>query len=239
MKITENSTGDLLRNKNLLLAYFLYSVLNGAARKWVFISSSTANNIFLGIQLLFPFILVLLMRREKSLFSYQPLIPYMFVLFGMAFNPLNQSLFHGFFGILLHLGFWFMMLTYLHERDLFPFEQLVKPFIIVSIAQLVLSFIQFSLPDTHFINRYESGGEVSGFVGGLVRVIGTFSYIGGYAAYIFFIGLLVWALMVEKKHTLYIYILAVLGLLGGFMNGSRAIVLPFILFIFFPFKEVL
>jgi hypothetical protein len=237
MKLTEETRiEDILHNKRWLLGYFLYAILNGAVRKWVFVSSSLVNNLFLTIQFLLPIAIVFFMRREKSIFSYHPLIPYIFVLLGMAFNPMNQSIFHGFFGILLHLGFWFVMLAYLHERAVFPFEQLVKPFIIVSIGEIILSIIQFTLPDTHFINRYESGTEVSGFVTGAVRVVGSFSYIGGYAAFIFFVGLLVWALMVEKKQSIQVIsIVALLGLLGGFMNGSRAIVLPFILFVIFGF----
>ncbi len=223
----------LSRNVYLLLGYFLYATLSGALRKWVFMGSSGINSVIQGLQLLMPFLIIFMMRREKSLFESKPLIIYSIVLVLMAVNPLNQSIFHGIFGIFLHLGFWVLMLPYLNERDAFPFEDLLKPFIIISFCQIALGFMQFNLPFTHFLNRYESGEEVSGFEGGMmVRVIGTFSYIGGFGGFIFFAGLLVWSLMVENKRAVYlIYGLAFAGLLSGFMNGSRSAVLPYLLFV--------
>jgi hypothetical protein len=223
----------LSRNAALLLGYFLYAMLSGALRKWVFMGSSGINSVIQGLQLFMPFIIIFMMRRQKSLFESKPLIIYSIVLVLMAANPLNQSIFHGIFGIFLHLGFWVLMLPYLNERDAFPFEDLVKPFIIISFCQIGLGFMQFNLPLDHFLNRYESGDDVSGFEGGMmVRVIGTFSYIGGFGGFIFFAGLLVWSLMVENKRAVYlVYGLAFGGLLSGFMNGSRSAVLPYLFFV--------
>jgi hypothetical protein len=227
---------DLLRNKKILLAFFLFSLLNGAVRKWVFAGSSGINGALMLIQLAFPIAGIYYMKRTKSFSAYQPMIPFIFMLVGMALNPMNQSIFHGFFGIMLHLGFWFAMLTYLHERNVFPIEDLMKPFLIICFCEIILTFIQFGLPADHVLNRYESGDEVSGFAGGMVRVIGTFSYIGGYGGFLFFTGFFVWALMIENKKPMpAIYGLAFLGLVSCFMNGSRTIVLPFILVLFFGF----
>lgn len=227
---------DLLRNKKILLAFFLFSLLNGALRKWVFAGSSGINSVLMLIQLAFPIVGIYYMRRERAFSTYQPMIPFIFMLVAMALNPMNQSLFHGFFGILLHLGFWFAMLTYLHERTIFPIEDLMKPFLIICFCEIILTFIQFSLPADHVLNRYESGDEVSGFTGGMVRVIGTFSYIGGYGGFLFFTGFFIWALMIENKRPMpAIYGLSFLGLVSCFMNGSRSIVLPYILVVFFGF----
>jgi hypothetical protein len=236
--MTELSATDLKRNQYLLLGYFLYSTLNGALRKWMFAGSSGINNVLLLFQILMPFLVVVLMKREKSVWSNQLLFPYLFVLIACACNPLNQSIFHGIFGIILHLGFWFVMIAYLNERNAFPFEKLLNPLAIICIAQALLTFVQFGLPPTHVLNRYENAGDVSGFEGNIVRVIGTFSYISGYGAFLFFFGLFAWALMVDgKRAIIIIYSVAGMGLVSAFMNGSRSSVLPFVLSLLFGFID--
>ena len=228
---------DLKRNQYLLLFYFLYTVFNGALRKWVLVGNSGVNNVLLLVQMLFPFLLVIMMKREKTVWSFQPVVPYILVLVVLALNPINASVFHGVFGIVLHLGFWFIMITYLNEREAFPLEKLIMPIIAVCIIESLLTFVQFTFPPTHVINRYESAEtEVSGFEGNIVRVIGTFSYISGYGSFLFFFGLFIWALMVEnKQYIVVIYGLAGMGIVSAFMNGSRAVVLPLILSVIFGF----
>ena len=227
---------DLRRNRFWLLFFFIYSTFSGALRKWVFIGDSGVNNVILVIQLLIPFLLVILLRRQKPLITYMPLVPYALLLVLFALNPMNLTVYHGIFGFVMHFGFWFMMFTYLNERDAFPLEKLIAPFIIICIIQAILSFFQFNMPILHPINRYESGDSTSGFEGGGVRVSGTFSYIGGYAAFLYFFGLFIWALMVEKKRNSGIILLLTgLGVLCAFMNGSRTTALAIVTFIIFGF----
>ena len=233
----ELTTSDLKRNQNLLLASFAYTTFHGALRKWVFIGSTGIDNVLLFIQLILPFLLIWQMKRKMSVFSYPLLIPYALVLVAMALNPLNQSLYHGVFGFILHFSLWLLLLAYLNERDSFPLENLVGAFVIIALIEIVLSFAQFSLPSTNFINRYVSSDNVDGFGEEQgVRIIGTFSYISGYAAYLLFGGLLAWALMLENKRSLLtIFGVAGLGLVTAFMNGSRSAVLPFVLVLVFGF----
>ncbi len=227
---------DLRRNQRLLLGLFLYSALSGAFRKWVFMGNSGVNNILLVIQLLAPFLLILFMKREKHIATYMPLVPYAIALIFFALNPMNMTIYHGIFGFIMHFGFWLMLFTYINERDVFPLENLVKPFIIVCLLEALLTAVQFTSPILHPINRYESGDSTSGFEGGMVRVSGTFSYIGGYAAFLYFFGFFVWALMIEKKRRAgLIMLLAALCLLGSFMNGSRTTTLAVGVFITFGF----
>jgi hypothetical protein len=224
------TTDDRHFNRNLLLAFFLFHTLNGALRKWVF-AGTGIGNLIMVVQLASPLLLVLFMRREKLLTQHMPLMLYCLVMVILAVNPLNQSIFHGIFGFLTHFSFLGLMLVYLNEREAFPFEDMMKPVIFVCLAQAALVFVQFSLPSTHVINRYESGDEVTGFDGGLVRVTGSFSYIGSFGAFLYFFGLFVWALTVENKRNMaLVYLLAVLGLVCGFMNGSRSTVLPLAFF---------
>ncbi len=234
MKLTPEA---LKWNERLLLFYFLYTTFHGALRKWAFAGVSGVNDILFMVQLILPFIVVAMSVREKTILSCKPLIPYALLLVGMALNPMNMTLFHGIFGFILHFGFWLLMLVYLNERAAFPVENLVKIMLIVCFAETVLTFIQFGLPTSHFLNRYENSAsdEVAGFENdGGVRVIGTFSYIAGYGSLLFFIGLFVWGLMVQKKQsTPVILALSSFGLVSAFMNGSRSIMLPFVLCIVF------
>ena len=231
-------TPEVLKwNERLLMFYFLYTAFHGALRKWAFAGVSGVNDALFMVQLILPFLVVMLMVREKTILSCKPLIPYALMLTAMALNPMNLTLFHGIFGFILHFGFWSLMLVYLNEREAFPIENLVKVMLIVCFAETLLTFVQFGLPTSHFLNRYENAGadEVAGFENdGGVRVIGTFSYIAGYGSLLFFIGLFVWALMVQKKQsTPVILALSSFGLVSAFMNGSRSIMLPFVLCIVF------
>lgn len=236
--MTNLNPSDLQRNQNILLIYFVYSTLNGALRKWVFAGNSGVNNVLLLIQILMPFLVIFLMKRERPVWRNQPIFLYALILVAFALNPLNQSIFHGVFGFILHFGFWFSIITYFNERDAFPFEKILKPIIIICAAQTILTFIQFGLPPTHVLNRYENAGDVSGFEGNIVRVIGTFSYISGYGAFLFFFGLFSWALLIEaKRPVIVIFGVAGMGLVSAFMNGSRMVVLPFALSLFFGFLD--
>ncbi len=227
---------DLTHNARVLLFAFLYTVFHGALRKWVF--SGAINNVLFFVQLILPFIVIYLLRRERSIFSYFPLIPYGIFLIMLALNPVNATLYHGIFGFVLHFGFWLLIITYINERAAFPLDRLVKPFFIACIAEIILGFVQFSMPVDSFINRYESGDGPSGFLTGAVRVVGTFSYIGGFAAFVYFLGFFVWALLIEGKRPL-VWILAFgfMGLIAGFMNGSRSMVLPYVLCMIFGFMS--
>lgn len=235
--MTTLTASDLKRNQNLLLFYFLYTTFHGALRKWVFAGVSGVNDVLFMVQLISPFLVVALMKREKTIFSYQPVVPLALVLAALALNPMNATLFHGIFGFILHFGFWLLMLTFLNERDAFPLENLMKLIIVICIAETLLTFVQFSLPSSHILNRYESADAVVGFDDeGGARVIGTFSYIAGYGSLLFFTGLFIWTLMVEaKRNMLIILALVALSLVSAFMNGSRSIMLPLVLCIGFGF----
>lgn len=113
----------------------------------------------------------------------------------------------------------------------------MKLIIVICIAETLLTFVQFSLPSSHILNRYESADAVVGFDDeGGARVIGTFSYIAGYGSLLFFTGLFIWTLMVEaKRNMLIILALVALSLVSAFMNGSRSIMLPLVLCIGFGF----
>lgn len=234
-KLTE---AELRHNRGILLAYFLYTTLNGALRKWVFSGSSLVENVLLLLQLLSPILMAVLMKRRKRVFFSFPILPFSLVLAVLALNPMNHTMFHGAFGFVLHVGFWLAMCIYLEEREAFPVERIVGAMLVVCIGEALLGFLQFGLPGDHILNRYVSNNhDVSGFGGEMgTRVVGTFSYIAGYGAFLVFFGMLVWALMVENRRRMpLIFAFVVIGLVSAFMNGGRAIVLPFLLTTVFGF----
>ena len=222
---------DIKRNQNLLLIYFLYTTFHGALRKWVFVGSSGINNVLFFIQLIMPFLMMYFFKKDKSIFAYQPLLIYAFALTGFALNPMNATIYHGIFGFILHFGFWMLIITYINERATFPIEKLTNAFVIVCFFQICLTTVQFTLPATHFLNRYDSADNVDGFENDMgVRVTATFSYIAGYGCYLYFVGLLLWALMIEnKKPILVVLPLLAFSIISAFMNGSRGVMASFFL----------
>ena len=237
MPETTITVADLKRNQYLLLGYFLYTTFYGGLRKWVFFGNSAVGNVLFTFQLLMPFLLFYFMKREKSAFTYPFLVPYTLLLIAFALNPMNQTLFHGLFGFLQHFGFWLVMLTYVNERDLFPVEKLIPVFLVIGFGEVFFSFIQFSLPPSHVINSYVNADAVDGFINdGGVRVIGTFSYIAGFGSFLFFLAMMIWALVVQNRRPLIVLLfLAVFNIISTLMNGSRSIMFPVIIFLFFGF----
>jgi hypothetical protein len=70
------------------------------------------------------------------------------------------------------------------------------------------------------------------------RVTGTFSFIAGYGAFLIFLGFFVWGLMLEAKRSLpVVYLLIAMGTVASFMNGGRAVVLPFLVTVAFGFMS--
>src|SRR5205823_8969299 len=147
------------------------------------------NNTILAIQLSIPFSFLFLVRSKQLHSPFKPLlIAYIFLLVLLAINPMNYTIFHGIFGIILHLGFWMACFFYFENKEYFELHDLFKLFIAISIAEVVLGFIQYTLPASHILNKYVNESSIAdiAMVGNSVRVTGTFSYLAGYAAFFVF-----------------------------------------------------
>ena len=228
------------KSTNTLLIVFLFTVISGALRKWVFTSYSTGNIIFL-FQLLVPYMFLL---REsfkwKKVLDNKIIGFFLICIIAGAFNPLQKTIYHGLAGIMLHCCFWFLIYYYLENKDYFKIEKLILPFIIVAFTEIVLGFIQYGLPQRHFLNRYaaeQNVGNIIAEVGTAVRITGTFSYITGFSSYLLFHILFVWALIIYQYRPAVTLSLMIGGLITCFMNGSRgatyvylAILIYFIVF---------
>lgn len=222
-------------NMKLIMAYFLFTVLQGAVRKWV-MPGGGIGTLFMMIQIVAPFLFVSFLRKKESIFAYKPILIFTILLGLMAVNPMNQTYFHGILGFMLHLGQFLLLFAYLNNREAFPLERMTQFFLIVCGLQVLLATFQYTLPPNHLLNRYDREGDVSAVaqVGKFVRVAGTFSYISGYGSMLNFVGFFVWSLLVRQKQTPFVLLLIIgSGLLGCLMSGSRGVVGSYLIILTF------
>lgn len=208
--------------KNLLTVIFIFSICSGAIRKWA-IDSDFLNNVILGVQIVLPLSFFLL--RAGKQYYFNPLMNiYALLLLALALNPMNLTIFHGVFGFLLHFGFWFAMFFYVRYNKFFDFRKLISLFIVLSLIELAVGYIQYTLPPEHFLNRYANQETIQNIakVGDSVRITGTFSYLGGFTSFLLFYSFLIWTLIRLSYRPFWVILLFLLGMVGCFMSGSRS-----------------
>ncbi|MBK6931258.1 MAG: hypothetical protein IPH12_10485 [Saprospirales bacterium] len=158
----------------------------------------------------------------------------------MAANPLNQTIYHGIFGILLHLGFLLFGFHYLENRQLYCWDRLMGLLMLVFAVEVILGMVQYNLPRNHFINRYAAEGATSiAYVGERARVTGTFSYVAGFTSWLFFTNIWIWSLALRRKSIQVITILTALAILASLISGARAALGFTFLFAVFLYYTVL
>lgn len=206
--------------------FVIFTVLSGAVRKWMAGPGPLGNAIFLA-QILFPFIFYFVLSRSRIRSRFRTPIMFTFFMIYLliaAINPMNLTVYHGIFGIIIHLGFWLCLVGYYKTRPFFEVEKLTNLFIAILIAEVVLASVQYSLPGSHVLNVFATGEENKTFVGNAVRVAGTFAYIGGFQAWVSFYGFFIWFLFVRKYPAYMIIIVFSLSLFAGLVSGSRSAV---------------
>lgn len=208
------------RLTRLLAILLLYTVFAGAVRKWVLLGGPLSNVLLLG-QLLMPWLFYLAAPGQRRRYLSILLVSGALLLL-MALNPLNHTLYHGAFGIVLHMGWWLMGFHYLENRHLYCWDRLYKLVWVLLIVEMGLSVAQYNLPRMHFINRYAVEGPVSiAFVGEAARVTGTFSFVSGYAAWLLFLNLWTWSVAVWKRRVWLLTALSTTGLIASLLSGGR------------------
>jgi hypothetical protein len=202
-----------------------FTTFGGALRKWLL--PGGVGNLLLFIQLIIPFLLFTFFKKVRlSTSSINIIIVYSLVLIGMAVNPMNQTIYHGLFGIVLHLGLWLPLFLYLDNRAHFHIERLIPLLILFCTIELLLGLVQYSLPPGHFLNRYSADvkTEYISVMGSGIRVTGTFSYLSGYTAFIIGWNLCTWALFLFRFPAWLGYLGIATGLICSLISGSRAAV---------------
>jgi hypothetical protein len=216
---------------------FVFTMLSGAARKWIF-NGSQFNSLLFFIQFISPLLMIFmghfrlegLSLRQKDIFKMQQeltqvLVVYALSLVVFALNPKSQTIFHGMLGFVLHLSFWFFVFRFIQFRHQVTIDKLIPLFIAMSIAEVGLGIVQYNLPVTHYLNYYNdmrSTNNVIALVGDRVRVTGSFSYLSGFTSFLMFYAFLL-VYMIATQYTKFIYIvpLVLLGIVGVFISGSR------------------
>jgi hypothetical protein len=134
--------------------------------------------------------------------------------------------------------FWIGIFFYFANRHLFNLQKYFFIILVLVGLEVVLAFIQYGLPQTHFLNKYaHEAVENIAIVGDRVRVTGTFSYLSGYTAFLLFFPFFVWALIFQRAATWLVFTLAIAGLVAAFMTGSRSGALLYLILIAFALLE--
>lgn len=218
------------REDKLLLLYAVIVFFGGALRKWFIASSAVANGVLL-IQMLLPFLLFLWRSPGTvSPFAKFPILRiYFFYLVLHIILPTQQTIYHGMLGVLVYGPFWLGLFYYLANRKQFFSPKLIPYFLIFTAIEVFLGFVQYTLPTSHFLNKYASESMTNiAIVGDAVRITGTFSYISGYGAFMIFYPLFVWALMRQNFSLWFISIVMSFGMVAAFMTGSRATTMVYV-----------
>lgn len=223
---------------------FLFTLLSGALRKWIITSKDISNGVFF-LQTVLPYAFLLTNDGLKNWRIGRPVLTFIILvlIIGML-NPLNLTIYHGLIGFLLHFNFFFILLFYLNNREKFDFLKIINLLVFFAFSQLVLVFYQYTQPPDSFINTYADVESVSSvaLVGNAARVTGTFSYISGFTAYLFFHSLLVWAMIKCNYRNAYTLLLLAMGLIACFMSGSRSAtylyILVFIVILILEYRTV-
>lgn len=218
----------------IYLIVFLFTLLSGVFRKWIITDKNISNFLFL-VQLLIPYSFLFLLQKGKILSPFNSFFSiFSIVLIAMAVNPLNQTIYHGILGIILHLAFFNLLFFYFRNRTLFQLNSIIRLIIYAGIFEFVLGLIQYGLPKEHFLNKYantESIGDIASVQGTNVRVTGTFSYITGYSSFFIFYALALWTALKKKVISLRLFFgLNFMGLISCFMNASRSGVYVYLIF---------
>jgi hypothetical protein len=214
----------LLRFQRILFWGFLYTVLAGVIRKWIF-PFGIASNIFLFGQLVLPLVLAWQYSKTKKKIEspYQSvLVIYFLILVMMALNSLNHTVFHGILGIIIHFGFWYLLLAYLKVANQVSIDKLDTLLFIILIGETILATIQYGLPPDHILNRYAVEDAQKALIGDAIRVTGTFSYLGGFGALAIFYGFFSWSLLNRNKKPILIIVSIALALYFSFLSGGRS-----------------
>jgi hypothetical protein len=211
-----------------ILLIFIITIISGALRKWVFTSGITGD-IILFLQLLLPFLSSIYYNGVTILLKENIFKFYFLFLIILAFNPLNLTIFHGIFGIILHLGFWWLLGYYYVNRLIIDIRPIIPLVILFCTIEIVLGFIQYQLPADHILNKYAAINQLGenqtvALVGSSVRITGTFSYISGYTAFLIFAIFFIWALIRADYNYRIISFLLSGTLIAALMTGSRSCV---------------
>lgn len=212
---------------------FLITTLGAAIRKW-FTDSSVISNGILLVEMLMPFIWMFFRSNNSNTpFNYSRLLVFYFLYLAFhIINPLQYTFFHGGLGFIIYGSFWLGIFYYMSNRHLFNPAKFINIILIVCTLEMVLAFIQYQLPQDHFLNKYAREIDAGvAMVEDRVRVSGTFSYLSGFTAFMVFYPFLIWAMFKLKYSSWFTAVAIIFGCFAVFMTGSRSCFVLFFAFL--------
>lgn len=223
---------------------FLLLVFEGALRKWVLPQASEMIYFLKDIVLLgayfnfycFP------THRERLSLKINIINFLVFCAIGwclfQVFNPSLGSPLLGIFGVrgyILYIPLiWMLPFLFASESELYNF---LRSHLSLSIPVGLIGIAQFFSPASSFINKYSNEEAQAVVTFGAttdVRITGTFSYISGYATYLFIVFSLLIVMFSIKQSGRWrcISVIAIfLVIINSFMTGSRGTILAEVLFL--------
>ncbi|BBM85297.1 hypothetical protein [Candidatus Uabimicrobium amorphum] len=210
--------------------FFVWLLVEGAFRKWFLPGLSTVLIFVKYAIVVGPFMLCLL--KNKANYSY-PFVPIIFFYFFWGiiefFNWSATSDIRIFLvGMMIHYSFITLIVTV--PAVLNTKQKILRFFrwaAFLAIPILLLGVYQYSLPPSHYLNKYVGDStSIAGFMG-KVRIISTFSYIAPFGQYLFVLLSFLMVLIIQENNkflSAVYYCCFVLAWLNVFMTASRGVV---------------
>lgn len=232
-----------MQERRLIILFFIYLVLEGALRKWVFPTLSTP--LFLVKDLLMG--VVFIVYYGKALFYRAAIMPTellkseVLLLGGWVFFICGSLVVTGFsFTAFIGLTYYLIMLPLIIViprilKDVDDLEQLLLKYVWIAVPVFLLGIVQFNSSPDAYINRYawtDASLDIATLGQNKARITGTFSYITPYAYYLQFMWLVALALLVLAKTNRARIVLGTvvfLVFINIIMSGSRAPLLIIVL----------
>lgn len=175
--------------------------------------------------------LFFIINRDNNIKFYKEDYPYYLILILFVIYVI-LSVFYNYFGpvvwiigLLSYLGYAILMFISPYVlNNLNKIESFFDYIIYLSIPIFILGFIQYFLPQNHFLNSYSSDMDYIATAGGFTRVISIFNYIAGYTTYLAFALIIIFTKMIieEGSKRLFLFLVFILGIFNLFATGSRA-----------------
>jgi hypothetical protein len=231
--------------RNLIKAALIIAILDGALRKWFFPGFANVlyflkDFVLIAAYFQFFFLENIHPKIPRELRNVVPLFIMVVAFISLqALNPALGSPIAGLMGMRNYFIYAPLVLLMPHvfrtEKELFDY---LRFFVLLMIPVGILGFFQYVSPPTSFLNRYvgeaEAGSNVVRFGEGRARITGTFSYIGGYAAHLTLMFVLLIPLLLSTPRgtrTRELLLLALgLTLANMMMTGSRGPVFGSVMF---------
>ncbi len=233
----------MITDWRFIIKLVLYvSVFEGALRKWFVPGLKDILYFAKDIILVYGYFLFFAKVKSPKLESiYEPIkpfIPLVLVFLGLqVFNPVMSLPPLGLFGLKNYLLYVPLIIVVPHLfRSKGELVQYLTYFLYLMIPLGILGFVQYRSPQGAWINKYVAEEAITVAYKGKVRIVGPFSYIGGYTAFLSFIFTLAIALLTAHEHTfkqkMVLYACVGLCLVNMLMTGSRGVVFSSILVLF-------